>query len=119
MESEDDAKAIEDARRFGFDPVSMAELVEALRDPADADEDDDGVWPEHIEIVQAFLAVDTQWRTVPAGGGFAPMMPIWVGLDYSAVRVGLEAEGIAITPELWRGLRVMEDEASHELNKAD
>ncbi len=99
----------------------MAELIEALRDPADADVDrsNDGVWPEHVAIVQAFLAVCTQWRTTPAGGGFAPMMPIWIGLDYSAVRVALEAEGIAITTELWRGLRVMEDEATDALNKAD
>ncbi|MFH0299825.1 DUF1799 domain-containing protein [Bradyrhizobium sp. 31Argb] len=97
----------------------MAELIEALRDPADVEDGNEGVWPEHVAIVQAFLAVCTQWRTAPAGGGFAPMMPIWIGLDYSAVRVGLEAEGIAITPELWRGLRVMEDEATDALNKAD
>ena len=41
----------------------------------------------------------------------APIMPFYVCLDYTAVRVGLDAEGIPVTPELWQGLRVMEREA--------
>lgn len=110
---------IEDAQRFELDAESMANLVEALRASVDGDQDNDGIWPEHVEIVRAFLTVCTQWRTVSAGGGMAPMMPLWIGLDYAAARVGLDAEGIAITPELWRGLRVMEDEARNELNRTE
>jgi len=37
-----------------------------------------------------------------------PTMIYWAGLDYTAARAGLEGEGLAITPELWRGLRIME-----------
>jgi hypothetical protein len=76
--------------------------------------------------VQAFLCVSTQWRMSSAGGGgvagmgggaVLPIRPLWIGLDYAAVRVALEAEGIAITTELWRGLRIMEDEACATLNR--
>jgi hypothetical protein len=114
--SEDTTKAIEDGRRLGFDPESIANLVKALSGPAPTAGQCEGVWPEHALIVQAFLAVSLQWRVASLGGGWAPMVPMWIGLDYAAVRVGLDAEGIAVTPELWRGLRVMEAEACEALN---
>jgi hypothetical protein len=31
-----------------------------------------------------------------------------IGLDYAAARAGLEAEGIEVTPEVWRDLRAIE-----------
>lgn len=68
-------------------------------------------------MVSAFLSVETQWRTVAIGGGFAPSRLLWLGLDYTAVRAGLEAEGFAVTPELWRDLRLMEAAALSELNR--
>lgn len=74
------------------------------------------VWAENAATVEAFLLVSTQWRLAPYGGGMAPMMIYWAGLDYTAVRAGLEGEGVAITPDLWRGLRTMEDAARKVLN---
>lgn len=85
-----------------------------------------GIWPSSLPVAQAFFAVSLQWRVVSrGGGGFAgmfggmvePMRPFFIGLDYGAVRAGLDAEGIAVTPELWRGLRAMEDEACSVLNE--
>jgi len=115
---------IDDARRFGMDAVSLANLQATLSPVADPGEQ--GVWPDNWEIVQAFLAVCLQWRVVNRGGGgfasafggsIAPVLPLFIGLDYSAVRAGLDAEGIKVTPELWRGLRVMEAEACTALNE--
>jgi len=42
----------------------------------------------------------------------------YIGLDYTAVRVGLAAERIRVSPELWAGIRVMEVSARSELNRA-
>jgi hypothetical protein len=54
------------------------------------------LWPGQEAPVRAFLAVATQWRQ----GG--------TGLDYAGCRAGLEAEGITVTPDIWRGLRAIE-----------
>lgn len=70
-----------------------------------------GVWPENWPIVKAFFAVATQWRV--AGG----MGLVVLGLDYAGVRAGLDAAGIAVTPDLWAGLRIMEAEACAALNE--
>jgi hypothetical protein len=77
---------------------------------------EDGVWPEHVAIVTAFLACATQWRVVTVGGGFAPSRLLWLGLDYAGARIGMEAAGMAITPSLWSGVRLMEAEARDALN---
>jgi hypothetical protein len=129
---------LDDARRFGMDARSLANLSQAANNLSDVtnkraalsppaiDGDDEGVWPENWETVQAFLAVSLQWRVVSRGGGgfagmgggvIAPMVPMFVGLDYAGVRAGLDAEGITVTPELWRGLRVMEAAACAVLNE--
>lgn len=92
----------------------------ALRDMLDAPGthgDGDTVWAENWPTVEAFLAVSSQWRVVAIGGGMAPAMPVYIGLDYAAARVGLDAAGIAVTPELWTGLRVMEAAACSALNE--
>lgn len=44
---------------------------------------------------------------------------MWIGLDYAGVRAGLRAEGIAITRELWTGLRFMEAAAAAALNESN
>lgn len=112
-----------------MDAASLANLREALgaaQALGGEDGEYEGLWREHVPVVDAFLAVCRQWRTVPAGGGgvispmggaIAPVVPLFIGLDYAAVRVGLDAELIEVTPDLWRGLRVMEDAACAELNE--
>jgi hypothetical protein len=108
-----------------MDVESLAVMREAMTEP-DAEEFA-GIWAEHIPVIEAFLAVCLQWRVVPhsaggaismAGGIVAPIVPLFIGLDYAAVRAGLDAEGITVTPELWRGLRAMEDAAASALNEA-
>ncbi|UFZ05454.1 DUF1799 domain-containing protein [Bradyrhizobium ontarionense] len=120
---------IEDARRAGMDAQSLDHLRQALatEEPeTDADQEFDGLWPENVPIVRAFLAVASQWRIVPRsaggmitpmGGTIAPTVPVVIGLDYAGVRAGLDAEGFAITPELWRGLRTMEAAACAAFNE--
>lgn len=77
---------------------------------------DDGVWPQNAAIVEAFLIVSTQWRAVAVPGGMAPGRIVWLGLDYAGVEAGLKAAGVAVTPELWLGLQVMEAGARDALN---
>jgi hypothetical protein len=112
-----------------MDPHSIAALAATLRelDARSFADDGEGVWSENWSTVQAFLAVSLQWRVVSIGGGgaagmggaaLAPMVPMFIGLDYSAVRAGLEAEGMVITPDLWRGLRIMETAACAALNES-
>jgi hypothetical protein len=109
-----------------MDAQSIANLTRALAPRTAEAEFGGGLWPQHVGIVNAFMAVAMQWRVVSRGGGgaagpfggmVAPIVPFFIGLDYSAVRAGLEAEGFIITPELWRCLRVMEDEACTVLNR--
>lgn len=113
-----------DAQRFGMDPVSIARLRAALDAGASSSDTYEGLWPEHVSIVNAFLLVSSQWRVGAVGsgmmspaGGFSASQLVFIGLDYSAVRVALEAEGIAITRDLWRGLRIMEFAAIAALNE--
>lgn len=100
-----------------MDPASLSQLVAVLQpEPTPADED--GIWPENVATVQAFLAVSTQWRVVSVGGaGFAPAMPMFIGLDYAGVRVSLDMMGITVSPTLWRGLQTMENAAGQALNE--
>lgn len=83
---------------------------------AERDDDDFAVWPENWAAVEAFLFVSTQWRVVPRGGGMVPMQTYWIGLDYAAAAAGFAGAGIAATPDIWRGLRVMEAAARNALN---
>lgn len=70
------------------------------------------VWQDNWAALQAFLAVNTQWRAVAGPEG-----SIWVqGLDYAGVAAGLTGAGIAATPELWSDLRIMEAAARNQLN---
>jgi hypothetical protein len=71
-----------------------------------------GLWPEHLPALEAFLAVRSQWRMVARFG--AP--PLFVGLDYTAAESGLRMAGIAVTPELWTEVRLIEEGAIEALN---
>ena len=110
---------LDDAKSAGMDLASIANLREALTVSLPDAEPDTKVWPENWDIVQAFLSVSTQWRMGTVGGGMVPAMPLFIGLDYAAVRVALDALEIPVTPELWRGLRVMEIEAATALNERE
>ena len=95
-----------DAERFGL----PEEIVDQVRQWAEGGED--GVWPQNVEAVGAFLWIDTQWRAAPTGsGGF-----LYLGLDYASVRAGLEMAGISTTPALWADLLTMEGAALEALN---
>lgn len=41
-----------------------------------------------------------------------------IGLDYTAVRIGLRAAGIRIDPDTWRDLRQIETGAVEAMNEA-
>ena len=106
-----------------MDAESLANLGDALN-VAGATEAYEGLWREHAEIVRAFLLVATQWRVTPVSagassmaGGFSTTRTIFIGLDYGAVKIALDIEGIAPTWELWRGLQVMEIAALAALNE--
>jgi len=79
--------------------------------------DEDGLWPEHVPVVEAFLACETQWRVASVSNGFGARM-VYVGLDYAACRVALELAGIVVTPDLWSGLQQLELMAIAVLNAA-
>jgi hypothetical protein len=63
------------------------------------------VWPENWDTVAAFVAISTQWRALAMPTGHIRYM----GLDYTGARAGLDAAGVEVTPELWTGIRIMED----------
>lgn len=84
-----------------------AELVEQEESDTDFP-----VWPENMPIVDAFLAVQTQWRAFPLGAGGLH----WQGLDYVGVAMGLDREDIRLTPPQWTCLRIMERAAISALN---
>lgn len=71
-----------------------------------------GLWPEHEAAWTAWCAVSSQWRVVAGGGGGAA----WIGLDFTAVRHGLDLAGLTVTPEDWAGMRLIEAGAIEELN---
>ncbi len=119
---------LQGARNAGMDAESLAALRETITagDALTEDHEFARIWPDNIATVEAFLSIATQWRVVacsmggaigPGGGAIGPAIPIYIALDYAAVRAGLDAEGIAVTPELWRGLRVMEQAAAAALNE--
>ncbi len=91
-----------DARQLGLD-LQAADL-----EPDGAD----GVWPENKQALEAFLAVQSQWRTVCRPDGSL----IATGLDYCGVKVGLKMAGIKLKPEGWAELRVIERAARAEMN---
>jgi hypothetical protein len=110
FEAQPDSEIVRDARLAGMDEGSLKALL------ADLDEGtDDGIWPAHVEIVRAFCAVGTQWRLTLRPDGFG-VRAFWLGLDYTAVKVALEALGVTITRELWQGLTTMEQAAAAAMN---
>ncbi|MEA3265208.1 MAG: DUF1799 domain-containing protein [Pseudomonadota bacterium] len=88
-----------------------AEVLATLQ--AGRERDEFEVWPENWDTVVAFEVVSTQWR----GPAFmADGRAYWQGLDYTGVEAGLRLAGIAATPDLFVGLRLMEAAARNQLN---
>jgi hypothetical protein len=106
--------AIADARRFG---CSEAEIAALTRHLTSRDMTSDGVWPENVTAVEAFLFAASQWRTALEPTQHGARL-LWIGLDYAGAKVALDANGIAVTPELWSGLVAMELAARDALNGA-
>lgn len=92
-------------------PEDVVARIEANADAVDFE-----VWPENWDTVCAFTFVCTQWRTEGIGGGMAPGRVYWLGLDYTAAATGLDKAGLPNSPEVWRGMRVMEAAARNALN---
>lgn len=72
----------------------------------------DGVWACNVAALEVFLALQNQWRMQD---GF-DMPTRFIGLDYTAVRAGLDMADIAIGPGLFASLRQIETGARTELN---
>lgn len=71
------------------------------------------VWPENMAIVDLWLLIDTQW-TPPIA--LADGRVLWIGLNYAAVRAGLDLAAATIDAVRWAGMRVMEEAATKALN---
>lgn len=72
------------------------------------------VWPEHVEAVELFCALATQWRVAAGFGGV-----MFLGLDYQAVEAAMRLRGVKPRDRarLFAQLRVMEAAALPELNR--
>lgn len=107
-------EAIADARRWGMANADIQALKAALasRRPGGSFH---GVWPDNREVVDAFLAVASQWRTAVAFDE-GRMRTLWIGLDYAGAAVAWAARGIELTAERLAGIQVMEMTARRALN---
>ena len=77
------------------------------------DNDSFEVWPENLPAVRAFTACASQWRVLPLGlAGSA-----FIGLDYGACKVALDAHGLALAPADFAAFQVIEAEAARALNE--
>lgn len=72
-----------------------------------------GVWPENAAAIRAWLIVAGQMRIISGGMGGAA----YLGLDYAAARDGLELAGVALTPDDWARVRIIEASATEALNQ--
>lgn len=70
------------------------------------------VFSVNMAVVDLWLVISTQWRTAPLADGRVH----WLGLDYAAVRAGLELAGRAIAAAEWAGVQLMERAAAEALN---
>ena len=84
----------EDCAAFGLDPALFIRA-----------DDETGLWPDHLPALRAFLAVCDQWRVVMGDKA------VWLGLDYTAVRAGLDLAGLTLTPADWADVQSIEEGA--------
>lgn len=93
--------ALDDAQLWGIDPEALG-LTRS---------EEEGVWERHASALHAFVAVDTQWRIVMGEKAY------WVGLDYAAVKAGLDLAGLSLTPGEWSDVQMIEKGALEALNR--
>jgi hypothetical protein len=72
------------------------------------------VWPDNLEAVELFLALQTQWRVSGTMAGI-----FYSGLDYGAAAVLLRARRSSNRAQLLADLQVMEFAALKGLNRRD
>lgn len=65
-----------------------------------------------MNIVDLWLLIATQWRATACADG----RMFFHGLDYAAVRAGLDLAAATVDAAQWSGLQVMERAASAALN---
>lgn len=70
------------------------------------------MWPENMTVVDAWLVVCSQWRTIALADGRV----LWHGLDYASAKVGLDAAALELSAQQWAALRLMERAAAAVLN---
>jgi len=78
-------------------------------------DDAEGIWPENLKAVTAYLQVQSQWRIIGQADGtrFA------VGLDYAGVKAGLKLAGVKVTKKLMADLQFIELGARAAMNGVD
>ncbi|KQV78471.1 hypothetical protein ASD15_21910 [Massilia sp. Root351] len=91
-----------------------AHVIDAAREKLQPVDLDCHVWEENWATVLLFLDVSTQWNVSAGMEG-----RIYWGLDYQKVESTMRMLGIAqeLQPDLFRGLRVMEQAALPLLNE--
>ena len=92
----------EDCLAFGIDPALLNRAAP----------DEDGIWPEHVAALEAFLSVRDQWRVAAGQNGV-----VFLGLDYTAVRAGFDLAGITLTPAQWADVQMIEAGAVAAMNE--
>jgi hypothetical protein len=85
--------------------AALAAMGMKLEGPAN----DFEVWPDHVQAVEVFASLLTQWRLGQKGV---------IGLDYAAIPAVLEMKRVGRDdwPELFDQIRVMENEAVKVIN---
>ncbi|MBF0165192.1 MAG: DUF1799 domain-containing protein [Magnetococcales bacterium] len=86
------------------DTRALASDAAALGVRIDVREREFAVWQENADPARLFFACATQWR-------LAGMDGIPTGLDYAGVEAAARMSGVALTPELFAGVRIMESAA--------
>ena len=113
LDDSTDAAAEQEAalRQLG---VSQAALDEQRRERDESDPSGDlVVWAWHLDAMQLFDAMRTQWRCVSGIAGL-----VWTGLDYAALPAVKADLGFAAADRaLFQQLRTMETAALKYLNR--
>tara|TARA_R110000868_G_scaffold408935_2_gene693318 strand:+ start:14666 stop:14950 length:285 start_codon:yes stop_codon:yes gene_type:complete len=73
------------------------------------------VWAVNWPVLEVFLSLATQWRTVPITT-MKTVKITYLGLEYTSLAVTAAAYGLDLTPEVMRNVQAMEAAACRILN---